>query len=74
MKIRYGKAHVVELISILDVLCDRGPCRTSVGDGVPVSIDTGHLTPESSRFVAERIKPQLVRILGDSAPLERDRE
>jgi peptidoglycan/LPS O-acetylase OafA/YrhL len=74
MKIRYGKAHVVELISILDVLCDQGPCRTTVDDGVPVSIDTGHLTPQSSRFVADRIKPQLVRILDGSAPPERYRE
>lgn len=63
MKARYQASPGVHYLSILDVLCPAGHCIALTPDGVPVAIDTGHLSPEGSVLVARQIKPVLLNLL-----------
>lgn len=42
-------------ISLMDIICPDGACRTYAKTGVPMQFDTSHLTQEGSIYVAEQI-------------------
>ena len=46
----------VRYISLYDLLCDRGSCVTLANPKTPLQWDYGHMTPEGSRFVAQRLR------------------
>lgn len=43
-------------VSLFDLLCDHGACVTLVDPNTPLQWDYGHMTPEGSRFVADRLR------------------
>lgn len=46
----------VTYVSLYDLLCDGDDCVTLVDPVTPLQWDYGHLTPEGSRFVADRLR------------------
>ncbi|WJR76056.1 acyltransferase family protein [Bradyrhizobium sp. NP1] len=45
-------------ISVVDAVCPARQCPLTIADGIPVSWDHAHLTPEGSAYVVARIAPQ----------------
>jgi peptidoglycan/LPS O-acetylase OafA/YrhL len=48
----------VPYISLYDLLCDAKDCTMLVDAETPLQWDYGHMTPEGSRFVADRLRAQ----------------
>lgn len=50
----------VQYVSLYRVICQNGPCREFVDPArtVPMLLDTGHLTPLASEFVANHLKTE----------------
>jgi peptidoglycan/LPS O-acetylase OafA/YrhL len=49
----------VQFVSVLDAVCDGRQCPVKVDPETPIVWDTIHLTPEGSKFVVSKLKPQL---------------
>jgi peptidoglycan/LPS O-acetylase OafA/YrhL len=61
MQLRYAKNPKVTYISMTDLLCTGTlHCAVTNEDGLPVHLDTGHLSIAGSRLVAERLMPKLL--------------
>lgn len=54
-------------ISLLDIICPKGVCKSLVGNGVPIQFDYGHLTLAGSLYVAKSIEEKM--ILSGKLPL-----
>ena len=50
---------LVQYVSILDTMCSERRCPLKVDPETPIVWDIIHLTPEGSRLVVSRLKPQL---------------
>ena len=59
---RFAKEAGVEFISIAEVLCNEQGCLTRLGNDFSTitSMDSGHLTPQTSRYVIDRIADQIL--------------
>lgn len=58
----------VAYVSLFDLLCDGQDCVTLVDPVTPLQWDYGHLTPEGSRFVADRLRARGLFPPGGPAP------
>nr|WP_246739083.1 SGNH hydrolase domain-containing protein [Bradyrhizobium aeschynomenes] len=58
----------VQYVSVLDAICSMRACPTRVDPETPITWDIIHLTPEGSKFVVSKLKPQLDAFLSRLAP------
>ncbi|WP_315720458.1 MULTISPECIES: acyltransferase family protein [unclassified Bradyrhizobium] len=49
----------VQYVSVLDAICSLRACPTRADPETPITWDIIHLTPEGSKFVVSKLKPQL---------------
>jgi peptidoglycan/LPS O-acetylase OafA/YrhL len=49
----------VQFVSVLNAVCDGRQCPVRVDPDTPIVWDIIHLTPEGSKFVVSKLKPQL---------------
>ncbi len=60
-----ARAHPgVQYVSVLDAICSVRNCPTKIDPETPIIWDIIHLTPEGSKFVVSKLKPQLDAFLG----------
>lgn len=59
---RFAKEAGVEFISIAEILCNEEGCLTRLGNDFSTitSMDSGHLTPQTSQYLIDRIANQIL--------------
>jgi peptidoglycan/LPS O-acetylase OafA/YrhL len=66
---RIARSHPgVQYVSVLDAICSMRNCPTKVDPETPITWDVIHLTPEGSKLVLSKLKPQLDAFLSRLAP------
>ncbi|MGJ5078980.1 acyltransferase family protein [Bradyrhizobium sp. HKCCYLS3013] len=58
----------VQYVSVLDAVCNMRNCPTRIDPETPITWDIIHLTPEGSKFVVSKLKPQLDAFLSRLNP------
>ena len=72
LKARYGNAASLKYVSLIDALCGADTCLAVIPGSTPpelMTFDTGHFTPNASRYVARVALDKVNAVTADSETL-----